>query len=160
LKLDEKDREDILAIARKLTEHGADIKATTDTGLTPLHAAVRVGDVAASIVRFLIEKGADVNATDNKRRTPLHATVLGNALRPGQLEAARILMENGAEINGQMDGGFTALDIAVGKQLADMANLLCENGAMTSLRQFPKTKLVPPPRFRPGRGRDGGGCWG
>jgi ankyrin repeat protein len=115
--------------------------------------------MAASIVRFLIEKGTDVNTTDNKLRTPRYATFLGNILRRSQLEAARILIENGADFNTQMDGGFTALDIAVGKQLAAIANLLRENGAMTSLRQFPKTNLVPPPHFRPGRGRDGGGCW-
>jgi ankyrin repeat protein len=152
--LDEKDGRNSLAIARTLIEHGADIKATTNTNLTPLHAAVRVGDEVASTVRFLIEKGADVNAKDNKRRTPLHATVLGNALRPGQLEAARILMENGADINAQMDGGFTALDIAVGKELLDMASLLREMGAMTSLRQFPKTKAVRPwPGMGRGRGK-------
>jgi len=35
---------------------------TTDSGKTPLHCAVQVGDM--DIARMLIENGADMNATN------------------------------------------------------------------------------------------------
>jgi ankyrin repeat protein len=54
-------------VVRLLLEHGADINAWTDGGLTPLQEAARMGRV--EVVRVL-EHGANVGAKGNEGRTP------------------------------------------------------------------------------------------
>lgn len=63
-----------------LLRHGAHINAQTDSGWTPLHAAVDIeGDGAlqaqreatASVTKLLLRYGADPRVADNCGRTPL-----------------------------------------------------------------------------------------
>jgi ankyrin repeat protein len=56
---------------------GADIHATTETGLTALHGAAYTG--ADSIVQFLVGKGANVNAADQYGQTAL---TIAQRIRP------------------------------------------------------------------------------
>ena len=57
-------------VVRQLIDHGADVAARDETGLTPLHLAAFSGSF--EIVWLLIEHGADVTAQDGCRVTPLH----------------------------------------------------------------------------------------
>lgn len=57
-----------------LTETNADINATNDSLLTPLHLAAGEGYIY--IVEILVERGADINAKDYDDYTPLHEAAL------------------------------------------------------------------------------------
>ncbi len=58
-------RTDSIEMAKLLVEAGADVKAATTDGATPLHWAHE------EMAEFLISKGADVNAKDSSGLTPL-----------------------------------------------------------------------------------------
>ncbi|XP_068164916.1 ankyrin repeat domain-containing protein 53 [Antennarius striatus] len=57
------------ACLRYLVEHGADVKAKTDSGVTPLHLAASEG--LLSCAEILVQAGADVLTRDNTGLTPL-----------------------------------------------------------------------------------------
>jgi hypothetical protein len=59
-----------LEFARMLIERGAGVSARNKYGQTPLHLALRAGQLEAA--RMLIERGADVLVYDNDGQTPLH----------------------------------------------------------------------------------------
>ena len=62
----------------------------------PIHNAAKTGDVAA--ITAALDAGADVNASDGT------ATPLYFAVRRGHLEAAKLLIERGAEARAVSDG--------------------------------------------------------
>lgn len=68
------------------------IKATTKAGLTPLHMAIKIRDLA--LVKLLVNKGADVDAQDNKGFSPLYYAVMQN-----QIAIAKFLLDNEADPN-------------------------------------------------------------
>ena len=53
-----------------LVSAGADVNATNQSGLTPLHEAAR-WNWNIEVVKFLVSKGANVYARDNTGKTPL-----------------------------------------------------------------------------------------
>lgn len=88
---------------------------------TPLHKAAETGDVAA--MRTLLAKGANVKA----RRW--HVTPLDNAVYYAQVDAARLLIENGADVN---EPGFcrcTPLHVAAAIGNSAMVQMLLQKGA-------------------------------
>ncbi len=101
--------------ARALAESGANLDLTDPEGTTALIIAIINGhyDVAAA----LIEKGANPNVADIKGMTPLYAAVdmhtIGDTFgRPypprgvieGSLDAARVLIKGGANVNARLRG--------------------------------------------------------
>ena len=86
-----------------------------------LVGAVREGDIEA--IKQHIAEGADVNA--------LHFEMppLTWAVTAGQTEAAELLLQHGADINGRNRDGNTALHLAVFLGRAETADLLLKNGA-------------------------------
>ena len=99
--------------ARALAESGANLDLTDPEGTTALIVAIINGhyDVAA----VLVEKGANPNIADIKGMTPLYAAVdmhtIGDTFgRPypprevidGSLEAARMLITGGANVNARL----------------------------------------------------------
>lgn len=121
-------------VVKFLVDRGASVATRSNNGRTPLHAAVEQGD--AEIVRFLIEKGADIEARsaepdydwdddweekeDEYRRwghkiatriiadAPLHI-----AAKKGRLAAAKVLLENGADLEARNGRGETPFLLAV-----------------------------------------------
>ncbi|MEA3399941.1 MAG: ankyrin repeat domain-containing protein [Armatimonadota bacterium] len=94
-------------LIRLLVKRGADPNARAGWGKSrPLHTALYAQHPAATI-RLLIELGADPNAIDVSQVTPLHA-----AVKDGQVEAARALLEAGANPDLPNNGGNTARDLA------------------------------------------------
>ncbi|WP_264723276.1 ankyrin repeat domain-containing protein [Wolbachia endosymbiont (group A) of Sphecodes monilicornis] len=77
-----------------LLDSGADANAQDESsyGKKPIHIAAENND--KDIIDLLIKKGARVNDTDKNCWTPLHYAASG-----GQLEAARFLVDRGADIN-------------------------------------------------------------
>ena len=110
--------------------------------MTPLHIACQHGQCHA--VEALIEAGADVRAVDDRGETPLHWIVklrypdadlqsvrnVRAELHNGHAMAARILMQNGAEVDAQSHKtGRTALHDAVQHGWTDVARVLILEGS-------------------------------
>ena len=91
------------------------------------HAA-RTGDLPA-LKRYIAE-GEDVNAPDDY----LNIAPLAWSASHGQTEAARLLIENGADVNIEDDNGSTPLHGAAVFGRAEVAKLLVENGANLQAR--------------------------
>ena len=134
-------------------------KVPVNKGRNPLHAAVRIDDIAA--VRSLLAGGANVNARDSKNVTVLQlAAVLGNedivrllldmganpngnlvsaatnsdtplhdAVRFARMKIVRLLLDNGAEVNARAEHGGTALQSAAALENEEIVRLLLEKGA-------------------------------
>jgi ankyrin repeat protein len=80
------------------------------------------GEGRLDVVRYLLDQGADVNAAEQFGDTALTEAVFNN-----QFATAKELLFRGAEVNAIGDGG-TALDIAINRNNAAMADLLRHRG--------------------------------
>jgi ankyrin repeat protein len=89
---------------------------------------------SAKCVEHLIEAGADIHALDAGDRTPLHL-----AAEAGNVVEARILLANGAWVNGCSRSHETPLHVTAS---AEVAALLIENGALLDAENdFGRTPL-------------------
>jgi Ankyrin repeats (3 copies)/Ankyrin repeat len=85
-----------------LIERGADPNALDNSGVTPLHRAVRTRSAAA--VRALLEHGANVRTPNKRGSTPLHLAVQNTGrsdsgaaeAKDQQREIIAVLLEHGA----------------------------------------------------------------
>ncbi len=137
-------------MAEILLAKGADVNATSDFGITPLHlAAGRYDDFKTisksdgegqrysilyektkivppkAMVEFLIASGADVNAKDHRSETPMH-----EAASTGNVDVAEILIANGAEVNAKsVYHGLTPLHTAAYSGQEEVVKILIDNGA-------------------------------
>ena len=100
---------------RLLRMAGADVNLTTDC-CPPLAIAAREGRI--DVVRYLLAQDADVNAREKSGDTALTEAVLNN-----HLAIVKELLQHGADVNAIGFEG-TALDIALARGLAELAELL------------------------------------
>lgn len=114
--------EDQLEIARLLLEHGANVDARNDEGITPLHLAAY-----SEMVDLLTEYGAELNARSNEGETPLHIQVS----EVDSFDTVQRLLELGADVNLKNDFDETPLDIALSREDDELIELLREYGALT-----------------------------
>lgn len=75
----------------------------------------------AKIISSLLSIGANANARTNEDITPLHSVT--------DIEALKVLIENGADINIKDSEGNSLLFTAVHKYMYEFANYLIEKGA-------------------------------
>jgi len=111
-------------LAQMLIVAGANIKATTRLGAyTPLYLASQHGQ--AQVLQALIKAGADTKTGTNNGTTPLMA-----AAASGRLDAVRVLLEHGADVNAK-DGvrHQTPLMYAAASNRAAVIELLAARGA-------------------------------
>ena len=121
-----------LDIAQVLLDHGADANLEAEGGETALHTLSRgeydSQEQGAGIARLLLERGVDVNARKRSSFTSLHEAAFG-----GKVEVVRVLLDHGANVKLETDGGETALHIvSLGmydpeERGVDVARLLLEH---------------------------------
>ena len=123
-----------LEITQLLLSHGANPKAETEQGRTPLHQVSRgehkSPEYGVGIVRLLLEHGVDVNVRDKEDgRTSLH-----DAAFKGRVDVTRVLLDHGANVKLETKAGETALHIVsqgeydLEEHGAGIACLLLEHG--------------------------------
>ena len=106
-----------------LIKRGADVKAATRYGVTPIQIAAMNGN--ATIIRRLLDAGAPANSA-----TPGGETALMTAARTGKAEAVTLLLDRGANINAKDSvRSQTALMWAVTENHPDIVKLLVARGA-------------------------------
>ncbi|SRR5579883_3283677 len=139
-----------LDLIKSLLDHGANPNApltknlpgrsgmdsgdvTLDEGATPLMRAARSGDAAS--MRLLLAKGADPKATTKDGNTAfLFAAGVGyrdkntRGTESEALEAVKICLEQGADINQENARGETALHGAAGRGADTIVKYLVEHG--------------------------------
>jgi ankyrin repeat protein len=109
--------------ARLLIERGADLRRGDNLGRTALHFAARYNRKA--IVELLIAKGVDVNSRAAQERTPLNLLTLMTQ----HVDVARILVQNGADVDAADSQGTMPLEHAVHQGSLAMIDLLLDSGA-------------------------------
>jgi len=112
-------------IARFLLQNGARADAKNAKGETPLHEVARhlhqEGDEAT--IGILLDAGASLSAQDNDGATPLHKAAMG-----GHYEAAKILLDQGADIEARAQQ-LTPLHFSAFAGKPEVTQLLIERGA-------------------------------
>lgn len=108
-----------LQAARALIARDADVNKT---GWTPLHyAASGTTQEAKAMVALLLEESAYIDAASPNGTTPLMM-----AVRYGQADVARLLVEEGADPQLKNELGLAALDFARQADRADMVELVSQ----------------------------------
>jgi ankyrin repeat protein len=116
--------------ARELVKGGADVNTPLVDGATCLHIAILSRNDA--LAALLIRAGAHVNAKmPTEGETPLHA-----ATRTNMVDIVRMLIANGANVNGETTLGKTALHIAVEDNKSAIVAILIDNGANVNAQTF------------------------
>jgi ankyrin repeat protein len=138
---------DSLEFVRQLVAHGADVNArmtrrartgTTDfnmIGATPIMMAARTAD--APLMRLLAELGADPFLVNVDNTTVLMAAAGLGTHSPGEdagndaeaLEAVKVAVELGLDVNAVNKDGDTAMHGAAYKQFPSVVQYLAEKGA-------------------------------
>ncbi|MBW2736795.1 MAG: ankyrin repeat domain-containing protein [Deltaproteobacteria bacterium] len=107
-------------VVRLLLDHGADMHArNAEWEQSPLHVAC-ARDMHW-LVELLIEQGAAVDTRDYENNTPLHET--------HDVDIARLLVSEGADIRALNDDGLTPLQCALHSGSACLARFLIEQGS-------------------------------
>jgi ankyrin repeat protein len=138
---------DSLTLVRKLVAHGADanarvtrrpnvgVTALNFVGATPFFMAARGGDI--ELMRLLVELGADPKLPNEDGTTPLMVAAGVGTHSPGEdagtppeaLEAVKLALELGNDVNAVDKNGNTAMHGAAFKQLPEVVTLLDQKGA-------------------------------
>jgi hypothetical protein len=118
-----------LEMCREYINRGEDVRV--NTGNAPLKAAVSNGH--NDICKELLIAGADANqgvrGQDNGHQSVLHI-----AMRQENYDCAKLLLENGADVNATDNHYETPLHIAAGQHSGEMMDYLISHGADTSMK--------------------------
>jgi ankyrin repeat protein len=107
------------------------VNAVAIDGYQPLGLASFFGRTETA--QYLIMHGAEVNSpsVNETRVMPLHSAAAGR-----HLDVVRLLLANGADVNAEQQGGFTALHAAAQNGQVEMIQLLLANGAKVDTLTF------------------------
>jgi ankyrin repeat protein len=151
-----------LDLVRKLVAKGANVNARMTksgnvgrtamnmTGATPFMMAARTAD--APLMRLLAELGADPLLPNADNSTPLMAAAGLGTYSPGEdpgtdtevLEAVKVAVELGGDVNAVDKNGETAMHAAAYKQIPSVVQFLVDRGAKIEVwNQKNKTGWTP-----------------
>ncbi len=117
-----------LDLVDRLIRAGANVKAANDYGVTPMSEAAVVGN--AALIDRLLKAGADVESPNADGQTALMVLA-----RTSYVDAATILLNHGAKVNGaERWRGQTALMWAVAQNQPAMVKVLVAAGADVNAR--------------------------
>ena len=135
-----------LQLVEKLVEHGADVNARlkrgasgrgvlSRAGATPFLLAAMTADVP--LMKTLVKLGADPRLPNAEHCTPLMAAAGVGCLAPGEeagtedeaIEAVKLALELGNDVNAVDDNGETAMHGAAYKSFPKVVQLLADKGA-------------------------------
>jgi ankyrin repeat protein len=106
------------AIARMLTEKGADIAMRDAMGNQAIHYAAM--GLRPEMLSFLLRSGADSNARNRQDGTPLHYVCSfsgdNDQALPLQVAAMKLLVMAGGDINARASSGETPMDLVANEQ--------------------------------------------
>jgi len=116
-------------VAHLLYTHPEAVNDYAEDGFTPLGLACYFGQF--EVARYLVLKGADVNLPSNNgfHVFPIHSAAAGN-----YTDIARMLVDNGAQVNVKQQAGATPLHSAAQNGNLELLILLLEHGAETNSR--------------------------
>jgi ankyrin repeat protein len=116
-------------VAHLIFNHPEAVNNYADDGFTALGLACYFRQF--EVARYLVLKGADVNLpSDNGFNVfPLHSAAAGN-----YTDIARMLIENGAQVNIKQQAGVTPLHSAAQNGNLELLILLLEHGADVNAR--------------------------
>lgn len=116
-------------VAHLLYQHPEAVNDYAEDGFTPLGLACYFGQF--EVARYLVLKGADVNLPSNNgfHVFPIHSATAGN-----YTDIARMLIENGAQVNVKQQAGATPLHSAAQNGNLELLIMLLEHGAETNSR--------------------------
>lgn len=122
------------ATVKVLLEKGADANPTDATGNTALGHAV--GRQTLPLAQLLLDYKADLETRVRSDRADQEGewTVLFDPVGRGQVEATRLLLDRGANVNARADSGITPLHWAVIQNAPATLKLLLERKADLTLR--------------------------
>jgi ankyrin repeat protein len=141
-----------LEIVKELVTHGADVNALASgrrretvmthlnlNGGTPFFLAARTCDV--DLMRLLVKLGADPKIPNEDYATPLMAAAGLGTRSTGEdagteaecVEAVKVALEFGGDVNAYDSNGNTAMHGAATKQMPAVVKLLAERGATPTL---------------------------
>ena len=135
-----------LQLVEKLVEHGADVNARLKRGETGRGVLSRVGatpfllasmSADVPLMKTLVRLGADPKLPNADHATPLLAASGVGSLAPGEeagtedeaVEAVKLALELGNDVNAVDDNGETAMHGAAYKNLPKVVRLLAGKGA-------------------------------
>jgi uncharacterized protein len=135
-----------LELVEKLLAHGADVNARLKrgasgrgvlgrSGATPFLLAAMTADVP--FMKLLVKLGADPRLPNAQHATPLMAAAGVGCLAPGEeagtedeaIEAVKLALELGNDVNAVDDNGETAMHGAAYKSFPTIVQLLADKGA-------------------------------
>jgi ankyrin repeat protein len=151
-----------LEFVRALVSHGADVNALhgphkpnggalNKTKATAFLLAAETGDVP--LMKLLLELGADPKLVNIDHCTPLLAATGVGILSNGDesagteddaIEAVKLLLDSGADINSVDDGGNSALHGAVYENRSKLIEYLAEHGADINIWNRPNKRSWTP----------------
>jgi ankyrin repeat protein len=160
-----------LQFVEALVRHGADVNARLTrgasgrgvlrrAGATPFLLAAMTADVP--LMRALVKLGADPRLPNADHCTPLMAAAGVGCLAPGEeagtedeaVEAVKLALELGNDVNAVDDNGETAMHGAAYKSLPRVVQLLAEKGARAQVwdrkNRYGWTPLLIAEGHRPG----------
>ncbi|MBN2430012.1 MAG: ankyrin repeat domain-containing protein [Acidobacteria bacterium] len=108
-----------LETVRDLLTAGADVNATSHSGITALMMAAHGGHI--SLVRYLLVRRADPDI-----QTENGVTALIAAVKEGHMSIVELLLERGARVDLALAGGQTAREVAVDEGHPEIVALLDE----------------------------------
>ncbi|XP_024869085.1 uncharacterized protein LOC112452879, partial [Temnothorax curvispinosus] len=108
-------------------DKGSDVNAKMAFGLKPIHIAAREG--CKDTLEFFISKGLSIKFINNEVDA-YNWTLLHYAASKGQLEVAKYLIAQGADVNAKTVNGLTPMHIAAKHGYKDFIQILLKNGAV------------------------------